>query len=60
MEVVNGLEFLLPYTYKEYADIPLIYVEDVPQLKYHTEPLHFISHAAIDQKEYQRRIMAGE
>lgn len=37
----------------EGSDYPIIFVQDVPPMRYHGPPLHFMSESGMSQQEYK-------
>lgn len=40
------------------ADIPLIFVPNLPTAKYHHKPLQFISKPGMKQEDYEKKVLA--
>lgn len=38
-------------------EVNCVLIRDIPKLKYHDEPLRFVSEPGISQKKYERRIL---
>ena len=47
-----------PFLEQQYMDVNFVLIRDIPKLKYHSEPLRFVSEPGISQKEYERRVLA--
>ena len=39
--------------------IPICYIPEIPKLKYHQAPMHFMSEPGMTQVEYERKAWAG-
>ena len=47
-----------PFLEQQHMDVNFVLIRDIPKLKYHSEPLRFVSEPGISQKEYERRVLA--
>lgn len=43
----------------EELDIPILLIQDIPKMKYHEKPLHFMSEPGISQEQYEHMILSG-
>ena len=43
----------------EDIDIPMVLIQDIPKMKYHERPLHFMSEPGITQEQYEHMILSG-
>ena len=48
-----------PFLEQQHMDVNFVLIRDIPKLKYHSEPLRFVSEPGITQKEYERRVLAS-
>ena len=44
---------------EEEEDVPMVLIQEIPKLKYHEEPLHFMSEPGITQEQYEHMILSG-
>lgn len=44
----------------EELEVPVLLIRDVPKMKYHEKPLHFMSEPGISQEDYEHMIFSGE
>ena len=47
-----------PFLEQQHMDVDFVLIRDIPKLKYHSEPLRFVSEPGISQKEYERRVLS--
>ena len=40
-------------------DFPIIFIEEVPKIKYHEAPFHFMSESGMSQGEYQQAAVSN-
>lgn len=43
----------------EEFDVPILLIRDIPKMKYHEKPLHFMSEPGISQVDYEHMILSG-
>lgn len=43
----------------EELDIPIVLIRDIPKMKYHENPLRFMSEPGISQEEYEHMVLSG-
>lgn len=43
----------------EDLDVPLVLIQEIPKMKYHEKPLHFMSEPGITQEQYEHMILSG-
>jgi len=43
----------------EELDVPILLIRDIPKMKYHEKPLHFMSEPGISQEDYEHMILSG-
>lgn len=43
----------------EGEEVPIVLMQDVPDMKYHGEFLHFVSESGISQEEYEEAVWDG-
>jgi len=43
----------------EEFDVPILLIRDIPKMKYHEKPLHFMSEPGISQEDYEHMILSG-
>lgn len=44
----------------EELEVPVLLIRDIPKMKYHEKPLHFMSEPGISQEDYEHMIFSGE
>ena len=44
----------------EAEEFPFVLMPTVPAMKYHDEPLHFMSQPGLTQKEYEQTLFAAK
>ena len=40
-------------------DVPVVLIEEIPKMKYHASPLHFMSEPGVTQEQYEHMILSG-
>lgn len=43
----------------EELEVPVLLIQDIPKMKYHEKPLHFMSEPGISQEDYEHMILSG-
>jgi hypothetical protein len=43
----------------EELEVPILLIRDIPKMKYHEKPLHFMSEPGISQEDYEHMILSG-
>ena len=43
----------------EGSDFPIVFIQEVPKIKYHGAPLHFMSESGMSQEEYQQAAVSN-
>ena len=43
----------------EEIDLPMVLIQDIPKMRYHEKPLHFMSEPGITQDQYEHMILSG-
>lgn len=43
----------------EELEVPVLLIQDIPKMKYHEKPLHFMSEPGISQEDYEHMIFSG-